>query len=148
MTIEHLKSMVTDLDDLVRWLERSESICRKIGVKPSYTPDEYDAFETLTSRFARTSDFVLQKALRSLDRVELEDTGTLLDALNRAHKRQLIPSVDTLREIRELRNDIAHNYTRTAPAELFDSVLEAIPIVCGTAARIATYCREKHGVGA
>jgi len=40
-------------------------ICRGIGIKENYTGDEFDAFETLTARFARSSDMLIQKIFRS-----------------------------------------------------------------------------------
>jgi hypothetical protein len=39
---------------------------------------DFDAFESLTSRYARVTDMILQKLFRCLDAVELEDSGTLL----------------------------------------------------------------------
>ncbi|MBU0559155.1 MAG: hypothetical protein KKG93_06175, partial [Bacteroidetes bacterium] len=68
--------------------------------------------ETLASRFARVSDIVFQILFRSIDQVELENKGTLLDAVNRAHQRGLIESIDKMREIRDLRNQIVHEYVK------------------------------------
>ena len=87
--IDLLKETLSRMDDAAKWLERSRGICQKIGIKESYEDGEYDAFETLTSRFARASDMLLQKVFRAIDRVELEEGGTLLDVLNRAEKRGL-----------------------------------------------------------
>jgi len=115
----------------------------EIGIKEEYLEEEFDAFETFTSRFARTVDIILQKVLRSIDRVELEDQGTLLDVLNRAHKRGLIDSVDEIRLIRELRNDIVHEYTSGKLADLFADVMSNVPKLLDVAERIDRYCREK-----
>ena len=48
--------------------------------------------ENLTSRFSRTIDLIVNKVFRSIDYVELEDSGTLIDVVNRAEKRELIHS--------------------------------------------------------
>ena len=122
--IQLLKETLARLDDTERWLLRSYTICSKIGLKENYTDEEYDAFETLTSRFARVGDLLLQKVFRTIDQLELEDTGTLLDALNRAEKRGLVDSADSFRAIRELRNEIAHEYRLEDLQQLFAKALE------------------------
>ena len=48
--------------------------------------------ENLTSRYSRTIDLIVNKVFRSIDYVELEDSGTLIDVVNRAEKRELIHS--------------------------------------------------------
>ena len=141
--VDHLQLLRESLDTLsesLRWLKRSFSICTDIGIKEDYGEDEFDAFETLISRFARTVDILLQKVLRGIDRVELEDQGTLLDVLNRAHKRGLIDSVENIRLIRELRNDIVHEYTSEKLAALFSEVLASVPELLELAERIDRYC--------
>ena len=138
-----LREALATLSESLRWLKRSCSICVKIGIKEEYLEEEFDAFETFTGRFARTVDIILQKVLRSIDRVELEDQGTLLDVLNRAHKRGLIDSVDEIRLIRELRNDIVHEYTSGKLADLFADVMSNVPKLLDVAERIDRYCRVK-----
>jgi hypothetical protein len=122
--IEKLFEDLTELDDALYWLKRSYGICRDIGIKPRYKEEEFDAFETLTARFARFSDMLIQKIFKSIDKIEFEKDGTLLDVLNRSHKRGLITSIDEIREIRELRNDISHEYTPRELKELFDDTLK------------------------
>lgn len=125
--LAHIRDVLAQRDEALRWLHRSYRICGRIGVKPDYTEDEFDAFEALTSRFARTSDILLQQVYRSIDAVELEDQGVMLDRLNRAEKRGLIQSVDEARSIRELRNSIAHEYIREQLVTLFHDVLAWTP---------------------
>ena len=64
----------------------------------------------MTSRFARLSDIIIQKLLRGLDRYELEPSGSTIDVINRAERRGLIDSAGCWRDLRELRNEIAHEY--------------------------------------
>ena len=66
--------------------------------------------ETLAFRFARRNDFLLQRVFRTLDQIELADEGTVLDRLQRAEARGLISSAERWRELRLLRNAIAHDY--------------------------------------
>jgi hypothetical protein len=54
------------------------------------TAPQLESVEAFCSRFARTVDLLVNKLLRSLDRVELKPEGTLLDVVNRAEKRGFI----------------------------------------------------------
>ena len=47
------------------------------------TEKQLESTEAFTGRFARAVDLLVNKVLRSLDRVELRAEGTLLDVVNR-----------------------------------------------------------------
>jgi len=100
----------------------------------------------LTSRFVRVSDVILQKLFCGLDALELEDDGTLLDALNRAEKRAekrgLIDTANDFRIIRELRNEIAHEYAQENLRPFFESVLDLTSALLDIIRRAHTYCRR------
>ena len=142
-----LHDTLKDLDESRHWLKRSYDICQAIGVKDAYNEDEFDAFETLTGRFARTCDIIIQKGFRSIDKVEFEDRGALLDALNRAHKRGLIDSIDEIRIVRDLRNEIVHEYRRLHLQKLFQSILAQTPGLFSLLDRISDYCRQYADAG-
>lgn len=137
-----LRESLAKLEDAEKWLRRSYDICRAIGSCETFSEEEYDAFETFTSRFARVSDMILQKVFRNIDKLELEDGGTLLDVLNRAEKRTLIDSVDHFRELRELRNEITHEYSLDELKELFASVLKHTPELFTIITNIRNYCKR------
>jgi len=137
-----LHDTLKDLDESCHWLKRSYDTCKAIGIKDTFFEDEFDAFETLTGRFARTCDMIVQKGFRSIDKVEFEDRGTLIDALNRAHKRGLIDSIDEIRIARDLRNEIVHEYRRANLQKLFQSVLAQTPGLFSLMDRIRVYCHK------
>lgn len=83
-----------------------------------FSPDQLESVEAFTSRFARAVDLLVNKVLRALDRLELLPQGSLLDVINRAEKRLLVESAITLREMKEVRNIIAHDYTGERTSEL------------------------------
>jgi predicted nucleic acid-binding OB-fold protein len=58
--VEKFFEDLEELDNALHWLKRSYGICKKIGIKEEYKEEEFDAFETLTSRFARLSDMLIQ----------------------------------------------------------------------------------------
>jgi hypothetical protein len=140
---EYVQNLANDLELLDKslfWLRRSYGICSAFGTKETYSPEEFDAIETLTSRYARTSDILIQKVFRSIDKVELEERGSMLDVINRADKRALFESVDEIREIRDLRNKIAHEYSKEDLEALFADVMRFTPRVCIIADNVFAYC--------
>lgn len=137
--ILNLFETIAMLDNAIHWLKRSYTICSGIGLKESYTEEESDSFETLTSRFARVSDIIIQKAFRSIDAVEFENKGTLIDTINRAHKRGFFESIEKLRE---LRNSIAHEYLQKGLADTFTDVLRFTPELFDITTQIKTYCKK------
>ena len=131
--IEVLKINLENLKSSVRWLRRSQEFCLEIGIKGIYSEEEFDDFENLTSRFARTTDLIVNKVLRSIDSVEFLEAGSAIDAANRAEKRGIIDSVSRLRDLKDLRNEIAHEYETDDLGNLFSAVLSAVPELLGVA---------------
>lgn len=127
--LTNLQKSLLDLAETKKWLHRSFLICQKIGIKKEYTPEEFDAYENLTSRFSRTSDLLINKVYRAIDQVELEPSGTIIDILNKAEKRNLVDSVQEIREIKELRNMIAHDYANSQLKEIFQTIFKHIPVL-------------------
>jgi len=104
--------------------------------------DEFDAFENLASRYARMLDVILNKVFRSIDAIELEDGGTLLDVVNRAEKRGIISSAERVRDLKDLRNDSVHEYETDDLRSLFRNTLDATPELFSISEQIERYCRR------
>ena len=113
--VEHLKKLLTDQIALMRAavqvLDESRSRVAALAdrLDSALTISERESCEALTSRFARLNDFLLQRVFRTLDQIELADEAAL-DRLQRAEARGLISSAERWRELRLLRNAIAHDY--------------------------------------
>ncbi len=123
-------------------LTYSYDTCKSIGIKEEYTFDELDKFEALTSRFARTSDMLIQKIFRLIDILELERPGSVIDRINRAEKRGLISSSEIFKEIRYLRNEISHEYIPTVIEQIFEKVLRLVPYLIDSIDRVNKYCEK------
>ncbi len=130
------------LENANNMLSYSYNTCKDIGIKEEYSFEELDKFEALTSRFARTSDILIQKIFRLIDILELEKPGTVIDRINRAEKRELIYSAELFKEIRYLRNEIAHEYIPTAIEEIFKQVLKLTPYILDSVNRVEKYSNE------
>jgi len=113
----------------LRWLQHSYTQAREIGIKDHYDISELDIYENLSSRFARTVDFLIRKVFRSIDDAEFEPQGTLIDVVNNAHKRNLFDNIEDIRAIKDLRNAIAHEYIDEELEKLFEDLLNYSSIV-------------------
>lgn len=113
---------------------RAESI--PLATDRAVTPEQAERLEALAARFARLSDILVQKVFRAIDATELVDEGTVLDRLARMEKRQIIKSKETWRSIRELRNQIAHDYVLKDLHNLYRQVYQHTPVLIETLSRI------------
>ncbi|MFA5817381.1 MAG: hypothetical protein WC865_17400 [Bacteroidales bacterium] len=110
--------------------------CKTIGIKEQYTFEEQESFDSLTSKFARTSDIYIQKVLRTAWSLLHEPSIPFIDLVNRCEKEGIIPSADELIEIRDLRNQIAHEYLpevlRAMVPEIFQRTTALITAINST----------------
>lgn len=140
---DHLVDTWQTCQHAVKWLKRSY----EKSPTPPYEDvglDDWDQLEALSGRFGRLTDLVLYKVFRAIDRYELEETGSLLDSSNRAVKRGLIESVDALRDLKDLRNEIVHEYAIDDLNGLYEDIHAATPELLNVVTRIGEYLADKH----
>lgn len=104
--------------------------------------DQLESAEAFTSRFVRAVDLLVNKVLRSLDRVELRPEGTLLDVVHGAEKRGLIAQANLLREMKGVRNAITHDYAGTNLPEIFAYCRTQKPAFDEICNRVEAYVRQ------
>lgn len=98
--------------------------CQSIGEKENYSFEELESFDSLTSKFNRTSDIFTQKVLRTIWLLLHEPFVPFIDMVNKGEKMMILRSADTIIEIRDLRNQIAHEYIPEAIHDLVPEVIE------------------------
>ena len=146
--VEHLKKLLTDQIALMRAAVQvlDESRIRVSAfadrLDSELTMSERESCEALTSRFARLNDFLLQRVFRTLDQIELADEAAL-DRLQRAEARGLISSAERWRELRLLRNAIAHDYLIESVDRVLRESLIAAPELIETAECVGRYVHAK-----
>jgi uncharacterized protein with HEPN domain len=121
---KEFKQNLEELRLSLRVLNYSFEKCSKIGIKDDYSDEELESYESLTSRFARTSDIFTQKTLTTLFILIKETPRSFIDKANLSEKLGVIDSSTKLQEIRELRNEISHEYSMRDITEIFDDVLK------------------------
>ena len=118
-----LKESSSKLDKAIEILKYSLEKCRKIGIKTNYSLEELDVFENVTSRFARATDIYTQKIMKGIAIVLREETKTYIDKANLFEKLE-IANAEDLKLMRDLRNEISHEYKLKDITELFQPVVE------------------------
>jgi hypothetical protein len=134
---------LSSLDKAIEALIYSYNKCNKISKKDYYDLEEQESYEALTSRFARTSDILTQKVLKTFYILMHEDIISIIDGANFLEKLEVIKNADDLLNIRELRNQIAHEYVDTDLATLFSDVLHHVPLLVDMITNIKQYIKNR-----
>ena len=122
LIIDLLKSEWDLLEAAISTLQLSLRKCETIGIKENYTFEELESFDSLTSKFNRTSDIFTQKVLRSVWMLLHEPFAPYIDMMNKYEKMMALLAADQMIEIRDLRNQIAHEYIPEAIRDLVPEV--------------------------
>lgn len=107
-------------------LELSQNRCKHLLGAAALQPEDLERLESLTSRFARLADLLVQRVFRLVDDIELVGASTVLDRIYRAEKRGWGTATDLIR-IRELRNLIAHEYANEQMTDIYATVAALTP---------------------
>ena len=140
--INVLRENIDTLNLSADWVKRSYEQTKNIGQKDTYSAEEFDKLEVLTSRYARTTDMLVNKVFRSIDTVESEDIGTIIDIMNRAEKRGIVQSADLLHTIKDLRNSIVHEYQIKELPKFFAGVIKYTPVLLEIIDKVKDYCSK------
>lgn len=136
---EYLNQCVSQLNDACRWLQRSYEKCKHFNLSQTLSDDQYDDLENLSSRFARVTDILLNKVYRALDAAELMESGSLIDTVNRAVKRGVLESAEIARTVKDIRNEIVHEYTVEDLKQLQEEVIAYTKVLLQLAASVNDY---------
>ena len=112
------------LQSALNTLQLSANKCQAIGQKENYTFEDLESFDSLTSKFIRASDIFTQKIMRTIWMLLHEPFVPFIDMMNKGEKMFLLHSADSMIEIRDLRNQIAHEYIPEAISDLIPEVIE------------------------
>ena len=131
MSEEQLRNLLRrELESLARAaasLQRSMAKCSQLTPSPRQSFEEEESFDALTSKFARCSDILTQRILKTVVFILREEAPTFVDRMNLCEKLGAIPSAKSLIEIRDLRNTIAHEYAVDDLLELYADTLKLCP---------------------
>jgi len=137
--IQILREELGNLQQAADYLQYSIDRTGELIGKPSWSPEELERLESLTSRFARLADMITQRVMRLIDSLELNPEASLLDRIYRAEKRGWIDQAEQLIQIRELRNLIAHEYAADKMAEMYAVIAMLAPKLLAMVPEIMVY---------
>jgi len=132
------------LDKSIETLKLSVSKCEQIEIRDEITFEEMESFDSLTSKFGRTSDLYTQKILRTIWMLLHEPFVPFIDLLNKAEKIDLIHSADEMIDIRDLRNQIAHEYIPEAITQLVPEVLDNCKILIKNISETIQFVKNRN----
>jgi hypothetical protein len=108
----------------VETLKRSAEKCKYIGLKEEYSFEEQESFDSLSLKFNRTSDLFTQKVIRTTWMLLHESFVPFIDMMNVGEKIGLLRSANELIVIRDMRNQIAHEYIPDALRDMVPEIIE------------------------
>jgi uncharacterized protein YutE (UPF0331/DUF86 family) len=138
--LEVLQDNIKKLNLSAEWVRQSYEQAKEIKKESNYNPVEFEKLEVLASRYARTTDMLVSKVLRSIDTFESEDIGTIIDIMNRAEKRRIVESAEMLHTIKDLRNNIVHEYQIDEIAKFFGDIIKYSPVLLEIIKNVNEYC--------
>lgn len=112
------------LDTSVKTLLQSVEKCKLIGLKSNYSFEEQESFDSLTSKFNRSSDLFTQKIIRTVWMLLHESFVPFIDLMNMNEKLGIIYNADQMIAIRDMRNQIAHEYIPESLCDLIPEVID------------------------
>jgi hypothetical protein len=124
LLLEILKTEWELLDASIETLLHSVEKCRKIGIKQEYSFEEQESFDSLTSKFGRSSDIFTQKVIRTTWLLLHESFVPFIDMMNICVKMGMLRSTDELIGIRDMCNQISHEYIPDALCDLVPELIE------------------------
>jgi hypothetical protein len=136
--IDLLKEELAGLQLAAGYLQYSMERCQNLIGQDGLPPEQLERLESLTSRFARLADLLIQRIFRLVDEIELTGGGSILDRIYRAEKRGWANAIDLIK-IRELRNLIAHEYATEKMLEVYGAVAVMSPVLLATVPKVVAY---------
>ena len=141
MKIEILQEDLAGLQLAAGHLQYSMERCRNLIVQEAVPPELLERLESLTSRFARLADLLIQRVFRLVDEIELTGGGSILDRIYRAEKRGWANAAELI-SIRELRKLIAHEYATEKIPESDSAVAALAPVLLEAGPKVVEYANN------
>jgi len=130
----------------LKWYEKSFKKCKKIDIVNKSLDDlresEVESLETLAGRYGRTVDILINRILLNLDLIEGEETGRKLDVVIRAEKRGFVKDYSILLELKDLRNELAHEYIDEEIRNRFLEIIEKGDVIMKISEEIENYIKK------
>ena len=145
LLVQQLHLNLVKMKQALALLDYSYKKCSKISDFDRMTPEELESFEAFCARFARAADILIQKVFSTIFLLLKEPQQSVIDKIHRAEKLEIVASAEILLEIRDVRNEISHEYADTSLFELFKDVVLFTPKLKKAAKHATSYAQSKFG---
>lgn len=143
LNLENAKEQIVLAEKASKTLKYSFERIPEINSDEDFSEAEWERWDALTARFARLADILTQRVFRAIDVVEfLPASSTFIDRINRAEKRGHIQSAFEWKEIREIRNQIVHEYATEHLLSLLQDTVDHTPRLLRCVDRLSNYKGE------
>lgn len=140
LNIENALEQIALAEKAAETLKYSFKRVPEIRMDKDFNEAEWERWDALAARFARLADILTQRVFRAIDIVEfLPPSSTYIDRINRAEKRGHIQSAYEWKEIRELRNQIVHEYTTEYLLSLLQDTVDLTPKLLKCVDQLSSY---------
>ncbi len=123
----------------LRYLNYTYQRVQTLPTNPKEMTDpQLETWDSFSTRFTRSADIFLSKYIKAA--VQYDDPafdGKFRDYLNKAEKFNLIDSVNTWIEIRELRNVVVHEYSDEDLEKILQKMLKFTPLLLDLEKRLS-----------
>lgn len=141
-TLQYLEENFKQANEAANHLNISFERCKDFINNADFTEEQLIELEALTARFARVSDLLIQKIFKTIDQLDASAPGTIRDRILQAEKKGLIQDADTLLEIRNVRNTIAHEYESMDIKEMFLFVFRHAQVLISVLSNAKQYAQK------
>ncbi len=141
-TLQYLEENFKQANEAANRLNISFERCKDFINNADFTEEQLIELEALTARFARVSDLLIQKIFKTIDQLDASAPGTIRDRILQAEKKGLIQDADTLLEIRNVRNTIAHEYESMDIKEMFLFVFRHAQVLISVLSNAKQYAQK------
>lgn len=121
------------LERSLRHLKYSYDKCRSVDMSLEMSDEDYESFDSFSSRFMRTYEVLINQVIRSSLELCGEYKDTLIDNLNVSEKLGFILSAEEMNTIRKLRNKVAHEYADREWIKIYQQLIKYCPALIHSA---------------
>ena len=139
---ENLKLLNKNALKLIKSLNKAITIDLNRNIN-QLSENEIEILETLANRFNRTVNILIDKVLRNLDILELEDIFSTLDIIMRTEKRGIVDNFKTLVQIKNLRNQFIQEDIEEELIPIFKEIIEKTPKLLQIIENVNSYIEGK-----
>jgi hypothetical protein len=112
------------LDRSIENIKYSISKVEKINLEHNLSEDQFELFDSFSSRFMRLYEVLFNQVIRTTLSLLNELKLTNLDNMNKAEQLDMITTVADINEVRKLRNQVAHEYLDNEWIPIYIKLLE------------------------